>query len=118
MPPSKFRDDINVIGAPLTAICNRTYDDMRQRQLFKNIIYLGVLSALLDMDVPAIEKLIGEQFRGRDTLIKPNLNALQLARDWPLNELDCPIGLRLEHRDKVAHRISVTVNDPPSFTPP
>ncbi len=111
MPPSKFRDDVNVIGAPLTAICNRTYDDMRQRQLFKNIIYLGVLSALLDMDVPAIEQLIGEQFRGRDTLIKPNLRALQLGRDWALNELDCPIGLRLQHRDKVGDRIFVTGND-------
>ena len=46
---------------------------MRQRQLFKNIIYLGVLSALLDMDVAAIETLIGEQFHGREALIKPNL---------------------------------------------
>ena len=96
LPQSKFRDDINVIGAPLTEICNRTYTDMRQRQLFKNIIYLGVLSALLDMDVAAIEKLIGEQFRGRDTLIKPNLHALHLGRDWALGELECPIGLRLE----------------------
>ena len=49
MPASRFRDDINVIGAPLTEICNRTYDDVRQRQLFKNIIYLGVLSALLEI---------------------------------------------------------------------
>ena len=77
LPPSKFRDDINVIGAPLTAICNREYTDARQRQLFKNIIYLGALSALLNIDVAAIEKLIGEQFRGRDTLIKPNLHALR-----------------------------------------
>ena len=51
MPPSKFRDDITVIGVPLTAISNREYTDPRQRQLFKNIIYLGALSALLDMDV-------------------------------------------------------------------
>src|ERR1700732_2854387 len=58
LPSSKFRDDITVIGAPLTEITNRTYDDMRQRQLFKNVIYLGVLSALLDMDLPAIEQLI------------------------------------------------------------
>src|SRR3954465_13159593 len=58
LPPSKFRDDISVIGAPLTAICNREYTDARQRQLFKNIIYLGVLSALLDIDVDAVEKLI------------------------------------------------------------
>src|SRR6202166_829510 len=93
MLESQFRDDITVIGAPLTEICNRTYSDMRQRQLFKNIIYLGVLSALLDMDVPAIEKLIGEQFRGRDALIRPNLHALQLGREWALGALDCPIGL-------------------------
>jgi len=111
MPASKFRDDINVIGAPLTEICNRTYSDMRQRQLFKNIIYLGVLSALLDMDVPAIEQLIGEQFRGKDTLIKPNLHALQLGRDWAKEALDCPIGIRLERRDKVGERIFVSGND-------
>src|SRR5580704_233658 len=111
LPPSKFRDDINVIGAPLTAICNREYTDARQRQLFKNIIYLGVLSAMLDIAVDAVEKLIGEQFRGRDTLIKPNLHALHLGRDWALAELDCPIGLRLEQSDKVGDRIFITGND-------
>jgi 2-oxoglutarate/2-oxoacid ferredoxin oxidoreductase subunit alpha len=110
MPASRFRDDINVIGAPLTEICNRTYTDARQRQLFKNIIYLGVLSALLDMDVPAIESLIGEQFRGKDALIKPNLHALQLGRDWA-QTLDYPIGLKLERRDKVGDRIFVSGND-------
>ncbi|HEX3952967.1 MAG TPA: 2-oxoacid:acceptor oxidoreductase subunit alpha [Stellaceae bacterium] len=111
MPPSRFRDDINIIGAPLTEICNRTYDDPRQRQLFKNIIYLGVLSALLDMDVPAMEQLISEQFRGKDTLIKPNLHALGLGRDWAMQALECPIGLHLEKRDKVGDRIFVSGND-------
>ncbi len=111
LPLSKFRDDINVIGAPLTAICNREYTDARQRQLFKNIIYLGALSALLDIDVTAIEKLIGEQFRGRDTLIKPNLRALQLGRDWALAEHECPIGLHLERTDKVGDRIFMNGND-------
>src|SRR5829696_3434797 len=75
LPPSKFRDDIVVLGVPLTAICNREYTDLRQRQLFKNIIYLGALSALLDMDASVIEKLIAEQFRGKDKLIAPNLHA-------------------------------------------
>jgi 2-oxoglutarate ferredoxin oxidoreductase subunit alpha len=111
MPPSRFRDDINVIGAPLTEICNRTYSDARQRQLFKNIIYLGVLSALLDMDVAAIEQLIAQQFRGKDALIKPNLHALQLGRDWAAQALDCPLGIRLEKRDKVGDRIFVSGND-------
>jgi 2-oxoglutarate ferredoxin oxidoreductase subunit alpha len=111
MPPAKFRDDITVIGAPLTEICNRTYDDMRQRQLFKNIIYLGALSALLDMDAAAIETLIGEQFRGREGLIRPNLHALALGRQWALGEHDCPIGLRLRRADAVGERIFITGNE-------
>ena len=111
LPQSKFRDDINVIGAPLTEITNRTYSDMRQRQLFKNVIYLGVLSALLDMDVAATETLIGEQFKGREALIKANLNALHLGRDWALTELKCPLGIRLKKTDKVGDRIFVTGND-------
>src|ERR1700674_19243 len=57
MPPTKFRHDIPAIGVPPTPICNRESSDPRQRQLFKNIVYLGTLSALLDMDAPAIEKL-------------------------------------------------------------
>src|ERR1700749_3208952 len=111
LPASKFRQDINVIGAPLTAICNSEYTDARQRQLFKNIIYLGALSALLDIDVAAIEKLIGEQFRGKDTLIKPNMHALHLGRDWALSALDCPIGLRLQRMDEVGDRIFINGND-------
>jgi 2-oxoglutarate/2-oxoacid ferredoxin oxidoreductase subunit alpha len=111
LPQSKFREDVTVIGAPLTAICNREYNDARQRQLFKNIIYLGALSALLNMDAAAIEQLISEQFRGRDALIRPNLRALNLGRDWALGEYPCPIRLRLERVDKVGERIFITGND-------
>jgi len=87
LPASSFRSDITVIGVPLTAICNREYADPRQRQLFKNIIYLGALSALFDMDVAVIEKLIGEQYKGKDKLIGPNVHALHLGRDHALLNL-------------------------------
>jgi 2-oxoglutarate/2-oxoacid ferredoxin oxidoreductase subunit alpha len=110
MPASKFRDDITVLGVPLTAITNREYTDPRQRQLFKNIIYLGALSALLDMDVAAIEKLIGEQFKGKDKLIAPNIQALHLGRDYALMNLDCPIGLKLRRSDTVGDRIFLEGN--------
>ncbi|MFZ1065399.1 MAG: 2-oxoacid:acceptor oxidoreductase family protein, partial [Pseudolabrys sp.] len=79
MPSSMFREDINVVGVPLTAIANATYTDARQRQLFKNIIYVGALAALLNMDVAAIEKLISEQFQGKDKLIAPNVKALHMG---------------------------------------
>src|SRR3984885_10544556 len=91
MPPSKFRDDINVVGVPLTEICNKAFSDPRQRQLFKNIIYVGALAALLNMDVEAIEKLIAEQFQGKDKLIAPNVKALHMGIDFVKEHL-APLG--------------------------
>src|SRR5438309_1493301 len=110
MPTTKFRDDITVIGVPLTAICNSQYTDPRQRQLFKNIIYVGALAALLDMEVPVVEKLIGEQFKGKEKLIQPNIHALHLGRDYALKNLSCPIGLRLRRADAVGDRILIEGN--------
>ncbi len=110
MSKSKFRDDIQILGVPLTEICNATYSDPRQRQLFKNIMYVGALSALLDMDVPAIETLIAEQYKGKEKLLKPNIEALHLGRDWALKHLPCPIGLRVRKADAVGNRIFVEGN--------
>jgi 2-oxoglutarate ferredoxin oxidoreductase subunit alpha len=110
IPPSRFRADITVIGVPLTEICNKEYSDPRQRQLFKNIIYVGALSALLDMDVKEIEKLVGEQFKSKEKLIAPNIHALHLGRDYALKALKCPIGLRVRRADKVGDRIFIEGN--------
>ena len=110
MPKSKFRDDITVIGVPLTAICNREYTDARQRQLFKNIIYLGALSALLDMDVKVVEQLIREQFKSKEKLIDANMHALHLGREWAQANLTCPIGLCLRRANTVGDRIFIEGN--------
>src|SRR5215831_16929149 len=110
IPATKFRDDITVIGMPLTAICNRVYTDPRQRQLFKNIIYVGALTALLDMDVAEVEKLIGEEFKGKDKLIAPNLKALHIGRDYALENLTCPITLTVKRADAVGDRIYIEGN--------
>src|SRR5881227_515020 len=99
LPASRLRDDITVIGVPLTAICNREYIDPRQRQLFKNIIYVG-----------AIEKLIAEQFRTKDTLIEPNVHALHLGRDYVTMNLEHPIGLKLRKTNAVGDRIFIEGN--------
>ncbi|MBX6425297.1 MAG: 2-oxoacid:acceptor oxidoreductase subunit alpha [Variibacter sp.] len=110
MPPSRFRPDVTAIGVPLTAICNREYTDPRERQLLKNIMYVGALSALLDIDVAEMEKLISEQFKGKDRLIAPNVAALHLGRDYALMNLECPIGLRVRRADAIGDRIFLDGN--------
>jgi len=108
--PEKFRSDIVVIGVPLTEITNKAYTDSRQRQLFKNIVGLGALSALIEMDPDVIEALLTEQFKGRDKLIAANVQALHMGREWVKQNLDCPIGLTLKHADTIGDRIFIDGN--------
>jgi 2-oxoglutarate ferredoxin oxidoreductase subunit alpha len=110
MPPAKFREDINIVGMPLTELCNKEYSDPRQRQLFKNIIYVGALAALLDMDPAEIETLIGEQFKGKDKLIAPNVHALNIGRDYALSHLSNSFGLKVRRADKVGDRVFIDGN--------
>src|SRR5258706_8066967 len=110
LPKSKFRDDINVIGMPLTEICNATYSDPRQRQLFKNIIYVGALSALLEIDPNEIERLFSEQYKGKEALLQSNVKALRLGRDYALANLGCPLGIRVKRANAVGNKIFLEGN--------
>ncbi|MBS0381222.1 MAG: 2-oxoacid:acceptor oxidoreductase subunit alpha [Proteobacteria bacterium] len=109
LPKSKFRDDITVIGVPLTDIANHTWDDPRQRQLFKNIMYLGALSVLLGIEREVVVALIGEQYKGKQALLEPNVHALDLGRGYAEKNLQ-PMGLKVERRDNVGDRVFVDGN--------
>ena len=110
LPPDKFRPDIHVIGMPLTEICNAVYTDPRQRQLFKNIVYVGALSVLLEIDHTVIEGLFGEQYKGKEKLLASNVQALHLGRDFAKEHLKWPLGIRVERADNVGDGIFVDGN--------
>ena len=110
LPPSKFRDDVNIIGMPLTEICSSAYTDPRERQLFKNIIYLGALAALMELEPGAIAELIGEQYKGKEKLLKPNLNALQLGLNYSKRFLKDSLGLKVKRSYSVGDKIFIEGN--------
>jgi len=109
LPPSKFREDVTVVGVPLTAMCNAAYKVPRERQLFKNIIYVGALAALLDIETGVIEQLLAEQFAGKERLIQANVAALHMGRDYVAEHL-APLGLKVRRADRVGDRIFVEGN--------
>jgi len=111
MPVSKFRPDIHVIGMPLTAICNRSYTDPRQRQLFKNIIYVGAISALFGIDPEVLEAGIRKIYKSKEKLIEPNLQALKMGRDYAAEHLSGQCQLKIQKSDKVGNRIFLDGND-------
>jgi len=110
LPPSKFRDDIHILGVPLTAICNEAYKLPRERQLFKNIAYVGALSHLIGIEPAVVEALLAEEFASKPKLIGANLNAFNLGRSWAQKNM-APIGLQLRRADAVGNRIFVEGNN-------
>lgn len=105
-----IREDINYIGIPLMAMCNENYSDPRQRQLFKNIIYVGALSALLDIEFAMLEGLLAEQFEGKEKLIPANIKALQLGVNYVKENFKYPLDIRVERRDLVGDSIMMDGN--------
>lgn len=110
LPPNYKRDDINYIGIPLMALCNAEFTDARQRQLFKNIVYIGALSALLDIEFPVLEGLIGEQFKGKEKLIEPNIKALNIGVKYVKENFEIPLDIRVERRDLLGDKILFSGN--------
>ena len=105
IPEDRFRKDIHVIGVPLTEISNSAYSDARQRQLFKNIIYVGALSVLLGVDATVFEKLFSEQFKGKEALLDSNMKAFNLGFDYAKKHLKAPLGIQVRRSDQVGNRI-------------
>ncbi|MDO9093715.1 MAG: 2-oxoacid:acceptor oxidoreductase subunit alpha [Rubrivivax sp.] len=114
IPPQALRDDITNIGMPVTAICNATYEDPRQRTLFKNIMVLGALSELMGIDGAVIEGLFSEQYKGKEKLLESNVRALQSGRGFARDHLGPPkqpgVGLRVKRSDQVGNRIFMEGN--------
>ena len=114
LPASAFRSDITVIGMPVTAICNATYEDPRQRTLFKNIMVLGALAELTGVDLTVIEGLFSEQYKGKERLLESNVRALQAGGSFAREHLNPPqgpgMGLRVRRANAVGERIFVEGN--------
>jgi len=105
-----FRDDIDFIGIPFMEHCREVYKDERQRQLFRNIMYVGSLAALLDIELDVLKELIHEQFKRKEKLIEPNIQALEMGHAAAMKACECPIAFRLSRRDKVGDKILMNGN--------
>jgi 2-oxoglutarate ferredoxin oxidoreductase subunit alpha len=111
LPRTWPRTDVNILAIPIAEMCARKWTDARQRQLFKNMVYVGALTALLDMDMEVLRGVVGDQLRGKEKLVAANLDAIQLGRDYALQRFTCPLPIRLTKAEVTEGKIMVTGNN-------
>ncbi len=105
-----LREDINYIGIPMMEICMREYTDPRMRQLFKNMIYVGALATLLNIDLDVLNGVISDEFKKKPKLIDPNIYAINLGVNYIKANYDYPLNIRLEKRNLVGNKIVINGN--------
>ena len=105
------RTDINIIEVPLTNLCIEEFSNPKQRLLFKNIVYVGVLSYLLDIEMKIYETLIEEQFKGKEKLISPNIKALNLGHKFAKENLKNRFAIKVEKSTKTNGKILTSGNE-------
>ena len=105
-----IREDINYIGIPMTDLCNESIEDPRYRQLLKNMVYVGALSALLDIEHQVLKDIIASEFAKKPKLIPLNEYALQLGIDYAKKNYACPLPIKVERRDLIGDLIVMEGN--------
>ncbi|MDH3431332.1 MAG: 2-oxoacid:acceptor oxidoreductase subunit alpha [Gammaproteobacteria bacterium] len=104
------RDDITVLGVPLSRMCNEHFEGARARILMKNIAYVGVLAALLDIDLDTITALIEETFASKRALIGSNMEAIRLGYDYASENFVCPLPSKVVAMDGTKGHIIIDGN--------
>jgi len=104
------REDIHVLGIPLSKMCNENFDGARSRILLKNIAYVGALAALLNLDLDVITELLNETFASKKKLVDANLKAIRLGYDYALEHFSCPLSKTVQRMDKTKGHIMIDGN--------
>jgi 2-oxoglutarate ferredoxin oxidoreductase subunit alpha len=104
------REDITILSVPFAKLCNENFIGVRNRILMKNIMYAGVLAALLEIDVDVIRQLLTESYAKKPALVDANMKAVELGYDYAREHLPCPLPLRLERMDKTKGHVMIDGN--------
>ena len=110
LPKHLRRQDINLVGVPISRLVLPEFPNPKHRALFKNIVYLGALSALISIDFDVITNMVSAQYKGKNDLIAPNIHALEIGRGYAFNYLDCPLPVQVLHSELAQGKIMVDGN--------
>ena len=104
------RSDITVLPVPLSKMCNESFTGARARILMKNIAYVGVIAALIEIDREVVRQLLSETFTDKPDLVESNMQAFELGYDYSQTEFNCPLESRLVPMDAMSNHIMIDGN--------
>jgi 2-oxoglutarate ferredoxin oxidoreductase subunit alpha len=84
---SSLRDDLVFYSVPYDKLVAPVCPDAKLRKLVKNMIYVGVVAKLLELDMAEVEKAVRRQFAKKLKAANLNMAAVQAGFDYASSSL-------------------------------
>jgi 2-oxoglutarate ferredoxin oxidoreductase subunit alpha len=106
----ELRSDLSFYPVPFDKLVATVCTDAKLRRLVKNMIYDGVLSHLLDIDMGEMEKALRKQFGKKVKAADLNMGALKAGADYAAQNLTKTDPFHVERMDKTGGMILIEGN--------
>ncbi len=105
------RDDVFMYGIPVSEFLREVGARGKFRDRFTNMIYVGALAQLLDIELQAIEEALNYHFGGRQKLVEPNMQIIKMAFDWTAANIEKQDPFRVAAMDATDGLFLITGNE-------
>jgi len=106
----KVRDDLTFYSVPYDKLVAPVCPEAKLRKLVKNMIYVGVVAQLLDIDMAEVEKTVRRQFAKKVKAANLNLAAVKAGYDYATVNLTKRDPFVIAHMDKTQDKIIIDGN--------
>ena len=106
----KLRDDLLFYAVPYDKIVAAVCPEAKLRKLVKNMVYVGVVANLLEIEMGEVEKAIRKQFAKKVKAANLNLAAAQAGFDYAKANLKKGDVFYIARMDKTAGKIIIDGN--------
>jgi len=107
---SSLRSDLIFYSVPYDKLVAPVCPEAKLRKLVRNMIYVGVVARLLEIDMAEIEKAIGKQFAKKAKAANLNLAAVNAGYDYATSNLQKRDAYFLQRMDKTKGKIIIDGN--------
>ncbi len=107
----KLRSDLSCIPVPFQKLVTASCPEPKLHKLVKNMIYVGVASRVLGVDMAEVKKAIAKQLKGKDKANELNQNAAMAGYDWAMENLPDQDQVRVVRDNKTQGLIIVDGNE-------
>src|SRR5215510_12945882 len=85
---NQYRKDLSFFPVPFAKLATQITPDSRLRKLLANMIYVGVVCELLEIDPNEMDFALTKQFKGKAKAVALNKQALEVGRKYAAEHLD------------------------------